>query len=863
MWLSCLKKSIYVCFFVSVQAHAFDKLSVDEHTGLFTVTDKTIPVVTTQYIGWEAGWKWAGAEIRLDNAVKKGVSAPTTYLGEVAELDMCFSSLVSKGKGQISWAYKWDKKTDHPKAIGFGVEFNLQTSSPSFEMPAQAPELLPDNQGWRWQTPDGQNIEVKFSPAVAKIYFEREQKNLIRVLFFSKVEKGSQKTTMIVNYSNNVALASPLATQYGDKDTQNWQRDILSENISPVDLSFLNKQDTPAGKHGFVKAKSDKLVFEDGTPTKFWGGNLMAYALFTTSDIDIKAQAKRIAQLGFNLMRIHHLDSPWVQPNIFKNQADNTQELSPEAFKKLDWWIKCLKDQGVYVWLDLHVGRAMTRKDGIEDFEDLAQGKGNADIKGFNYYNESVQKQMQKFNEAYLNHVNPFTKLAYKADPAVIALLITNENDLTQHFGNSFLPDKGVPKHNAIFNKDVAQFSKASGLSSDKVSQTWEMGESKVYLSDAEHRFNHKMLTHLRGLGAKSMVATTNSWGYMGLFGLPSLTDGDLIDSHSYGVAEEFNFNPHYNPSYLAWIGAAQVTGKPLSVTEWNIEGFPATDRFTAPIYTASIANLQGWDAMMLYGYSQLPLSGKNNGSNYSAYNDPAIIGLMPAAALLYRQNHVAAAKQNYELKLSEHDFFHKKQDPTTSKAIRTLLETSRFSVAMPDAPELPWLKGNNPTTSGGIAVTDANKDFISMGQDFVLSDTGELKRNWVKGIQTIDTEKSKVVSGWVGGEKIGLGDVSFNISTKKAVIAVQSLGGKPISKSSDIFITVMARSQPDDSNATFLTEPVAGSIEVKAPKGLRLYPITSLGTKAAPVVAKYQDGKYIIDLSKNRNTHWYKLSGD
>jgi Cellulase (glycosyl hydrolase family 5) len=863
MWPSYLKKICFIYFFVVIQVHGFDKVSVNEPTGLFTVTDKTIPVITAQYIGWEADWKWAGAEIKPDSAARKDAAAPLSYLGDVAVLDMSFTSLVSMEKAQISWVYNWDKKVDHPNALGFGVEFNLQTDSATFESPAQAPELLPDNQGWRWQTPDGQKIEVKFSPAVAKIYFEREQKNLIRVLFFSRIEKGNQQTTMTVSYSKNVALAGSLAAQYGGENPQNWRRDILSEKSSPVDLSFLNKNDLPAGKHGFVKAQADKLAFEDGTPTKFWGGNLMAYALFTTSDIDIKAQAKRIAQLGFNLMRIHHLDSPWVQPNIFKNQADNTQELSPEAFKKLDWWVKCLKDQGVYVWLDLHVGRAMTKKDGIEDFEDLAQGKGNADIKGFNYYNESVQKQMQKFNEAYLNHVNPFTKLAYKADPAVIALLITNENDLTQHFGNSFLPDKGVPKHNAIFNQDVAQFSKASGMSNDKASRTWEMGESKVYLSDVEHRFNQKMLTHLRGLGAKSMVATTNSWGYMGLLGLPSLTDGDLIDAHSYGRAEEFNYNPRYNPGFLTWIGAAQVTGKPLSVTEWNIEPFPVADRFTSPIYTASIANLQGWDALMLYGYSQDKLEGKINGSNYSSFNDPAIMGLMPAAALLYRQNHVAPAKQNYELKLSKEDFFFKKQDPTTSKTIRTLLETSKLSIAMPDTPELTWLKGNNPKTDGGIVVTDANKDFIPADQDFVLSDTGELKRNWVKGIHTINTEKSQVISGWVGGENIKLGDVTFNIDTKKAVVAVQSLEDNPISKSKDIFITAMARSQPDNSNATFLSEPVVGTIEIKSPKGLRLYPITPVGAKASPVATKYQEGKYIVDLTINQNTHWYKLSGD
>ena len=30
-------------------------------------------------------------------------------------------------------------------------------------------------------------------------------------------------------------------------------------------------------------------------------------------------------------------------------------------------------------------------------------------------------------------------------------MLLTNENDVTHHFGNALLPDKNVPKHNALY----------------------------------------------------------------------------------------------------------------------------------------------------------------------------------------------------------------------------------------------------------------------------------------------------------------------------------------------------------------------------------------------------------------------------
>jgi Cellulase (glycosyl hydrolase family 5) len=873
---SFIKVIFSISLLTSAWSYGFDDVTLDDKSALFTVSDKSLPIITAKYIGWGANWTWAGAKIKPDNPLGNNKSVGAAYIGSIPKLDIDFFSKARLNKNQIIWTYDWNKKISHPDAVGFGIEFNLQLESPSFESKSQEPELLSGNQGWRWQAPGGQSIEVKFSPALAKLYFEHKQKNKIRAMFFASVKDGTEQSTMTVTMTGkNFRVSELVSLNLDEVDARKWHKDILSDGVSPVDFSFLNAKDLPAGKHGFVKAQADQLVFSDGTPTKFWGVNLMASAVFGTAEDEIKVHAKRIAQLGFNLIRFHHHDSRWVSPNIFRNQADNTQEYSEESFKKLDFWIKCLKDEGVYVWLDLHVGREFTKNDGIDNLDEMAKGKVKkgknkgedkdwAEVKGFNYYNESIQKQMQKFNEAYLNHINSFTGLAYKDDPAVIALLISNENDLTQHFGNALLPNKGVPVHNAIFTNDAKKFSDISGLSNKKVWRAWEMGEPKIYLSDVEHRFNQKMIAHLRGLGARSMIATTNSWGKMGLFGLASLTDGNLIDAHSYGHSEEFNFNPRYNPGFLTWIGAAQVTGKPLSVTEWNIVPFPAADRFTAPIFTAAIANLQSWDAMMLYGYSQAKLGNIKNGSNFSSFNDPAIMGLMPAAALLYRQNHVSAAKQNYELKLSGEDFFYKKQDPTTSKTIRTLLETSRFSVTVPEVKELPWLKANIKPANNATVVSDANKDFIPQGQEFVQSDTGELKRDWSKGIHTINTPKSQIASGWIGGETLSLQGAEFKIKTKKAVVAVQSTDNKPIKDSKSIFITVMARSMPETGNKLpFLSEPVIGEIVVSAPSGLKLFPINRLGERERPLNVSYAKGKYTVKLDEKNEAHWFMLSAN
>src|SRR5262249_51897618 len=124
----------------------------------------------------------------------------------------------------------------------------------------------------------------------------------------------------------------------------------------------------------------DRLIFEDGTPARFWGTNLTAYALFGMNSYeDVRLQARRLSQLSFNLVRFHHHDSSWVNPNIFGNgNRHDTKSLSEAMLQKLDWWIKCLKDEGIYVWLDLEVQRRLKLVDGIINFDEMSRGKSKS-----------------------------------------------------------------------------------------------------------------------------------------------------------------------------------------------------------------------------------------------------------------------------------------------------------------------------------------------------------------------------------------------------------------------------------------------------------------------------------------------------
>ena len=845
---------ILLTVFLPFNLWAQCEISVDEKSGLFTIRSQSLDLVSTSFAFWGKKWKWAGTKTNIKINGSNNYNLET----KVPLLDLAMKAeITAKAENQMSWQYELNSTTHKNGVIGGGITFKINDKS--FDHTADV-KLLANKKGWvlNNHTECGP-IKVQFDKPVKHIYFERGNRHEIRAWFYTNnIKPETNYIRMTVTLPAHGKIAPTLSEKLGQGPDKNWHKDIIHWAYSPVDLSFLNKPEIPAGKHGFMKTKGENLIFEDGTKAKFWGINITAYTLFKTSPSEIKRHARRLSKLGFNLVRIHHHDSKWVSPNIFGNKAKDTLTLDRNSLKILDLWIKTLKEEGIYIWLDLQVGRAFTEHDDIQNFAEIAKGKPSTPAWGFNYINPDIQQRMMEFNEAYLNHINAYTSLAYKDDPAIISVLLTNENDLTHHFGNALLPNNNVPNSNKVYMAKSAMFALEHNLPVNKTWRSWEHGPSKIFLNNLEHQFNQKMIRHLRDLELKIPIATTNSWGAMPLSGLPALTDGNIIDTHSYGRPDIFKSNPRYKNTFLDWIGAAQVNGKPLASTEWNISPFPAFDRYAAPLFMAGTARLQGWDALMQYGYSQAPLNSAGNPSNWHAFNDPASLALMPAAALIYRQGHVAEAQKTYALSLSKKDFFYNHLSPQNSATIRTLLEQSKLVINLPKTKELKWLNPDK-LSLGTINVTDHDRDFIPKGQNFVQSDTGELTRNWNEGIYTIDTEKSQIVTGWIGGKEIKLQNIDVAMENKNAAVAVQSLDGKSISNSKEILISLAAQSVTSKGKLPFLSEPMKGVLKISAQQGLSLYGLNSYG-KESKIETFYQSGQYLIKLAEVNDAYWMVL---
>ena len=828
---------------------------------------KTGIVVDSTYVGWEkkAGkWKWDNSNVQevISNDSKKKFQLDFRAQGVKSIVE------IGNNKTSIKYTYHLQFNKSLRDTVGSGIEFNLDLLPQIRNYGAKEPVLLPNNTGWVWEFELGKVVEVVFSPEVAQVYFERGNKSKIRAMFFSgKITKGRSIITMKVNLPDRTSITS-FNDINSEKKHSSWFKQSLNPVKSFIDLSYLNEK--PAGNHGFVKTVDDGFQFNDGSPARFFGANIQASSLFIKNKHLIKQHAKRIANLGFNLVRLHHHDSFWVNPSLI-SKGSTTQEINTNSLDSYFWWVKCLRDEGIYVWVDLQVQRPWREGDRIPGWDtDLAPEakKGEHVAKGFVYLNKRMLELTKKFNEEFLTRINPYTQLALNDDPAVMGIMITNENDLTHHFGNRFLPTRNHPHHQFLFDKEVESFANKFTLPANKVRQTWKPGASKYLLNDIEARFNKDMIKHLRDLGVKVPIATTSLWGGESLYSLPALTTGDMVDVHGYADNGQFNKsqlqrNPQYEPNFMHWIGQGHVANKPFTITEYNAEiGSDLDNAYVPAISVASMAAFQGWDAIMLFGYSN-GLT-KERATPYSSSMHPAILGVMPAMALLYREGHVTPAKNTVILAPANDELFTKNLSPKTSVAIRTTLEQHRMVVAMPKTKILPWLQPSK-IDKDAIIINDLNKNMLRENQDFIISDTGELKRDWRKSIMTINTPKSQLVMGRIGGRLIELNDVKLKSKTPEAAIIFTSLDKKSIRASKRILVSAVAKVAKVKNRwkSSYISEPVKAEITFTSiHKGLRLVSLRSDGQEGrSSPLKKNKKGEYSFILSEKDKTHWYLIS--
>lgn len=200
---------------------------------------------------------------------------------------------------------------------------------------------------------------------------------------------------------------------------------VVSYEAPDNATSMAHLLNAPAGKSGFVRAdKSGNFVTDSGV-IRFNATNITGPANFPTHENAAK-MAKRLARLGINCVRLHFMDTWYTNfmtkptQGILADDTETQRNLDPNQLDKLDYMIAQFRQNGIYVNLNLHVGRTLDKRDGFP-------GSSWAN-KGYGQFVPGMIELQKEYARDLLTHVNKYTGSAYTNEPTIAMIEITNED---------------------------------------------------------------------------------------------------------------------------------------------------------------------------------------------------------------------------------------------------------------------------------------------------------------------------------------------------------------------------------------------------------------------------------------------------
>ena len=659
-------------------------------------------------------------------------------------------------------------------------------------------------------------------------------------------------------------------------------------DMMPVDISFVFADERPAGKRGFVKADGDDLRFEDGTLARFWGVNFNGGACFPEHDYSPKV-ARRLAMAGCNIVRFHQLDAEWDTPNIYSyckgKRVTTTRVLDETSMDRLDYLIYCLKQEGIYCYLDMSTYRHYKEGDDVVEYWTLPDNG-----RPWSITNPRLIELQKEFVGQIWGHYNPYTKLTYAEDPVFVMSEIINECDI-------FLDSAGKQKdhvHATYYENEFRQFFKA-WLEENGKTFDWEncdlyckdpeMIDFKIYISK---KYYDEMYKAMRAAGCKIPITGTNWTKSMG--NVKAHEDMDFTDSHHYyydwkwGNTERVCAHKPITASPVVFPGLARMktAGKPFFISEWDMP-WPNAFRAEGPIYYAAVGALQGWSGFAIHTYAygtrldKMEILGKEQSSPvggvpyregiFSVWNDPAKFGLFYHSALILRRGDVKPADKKVAVRAED-------LNVVGSKAFGTGLEVHRLATTFGE--EVP------ATYDEMVGEKDA---FAPETPGMLKADNGQMYRDLKKQLGVIDTERTKVVYGSLsrGGAAastkkiedsgIQLDGVSISARTDFGVIAMSSLTNEGITTSDNILLSAIGRARNtgaqfdgdkmlDRGQPPITAEVITADIRIKTDKGqkLRVWGVNAEGYYAGKLPSKYEDGVFSFTIGDELNPACYYL---
>ncbi|MBI4977329.1 MAG: cellulase family glycosylhydrolase [Spirochaetes bacterium] len=630
-------------------------------------------------------------------------------------------------------------------------------------------------------------------------------------------------------------------------DTNQWPAFTLPWNDTasgPADVSHLLHR--PAGKYGFVKVNDGHLAFADGKRLRLWGTHFCRAQPFAPKEL-APAIARRLAKFGINIVRMHAIDEHWPMGLFIRNTA-STREFDPEAMDRFDCMVACLKDQGIYVDLNLHVTRPFSAEDGIAHAETVGWGKPE------NYYDPRMIELQKEYARMLLHHHNPYTNVRYADEPAVALIEITNENSLTERWRNGDL-DGGFDGKKSNWGKvNIAYTDMLTRLWNEHLIKrytdrtallnAWEgslhadedpargtvrrltadefaaahrrrFHDEAAFYGTIERNFFGEMKRYIRTeLGSPHLIIgnSDHSYAWSSLAVVAANAELDITDSHFYwqhpdnGAVKNTPMVDEPDRCAIAHLSRGAIEGYPHFCSEVNE---PCPNDFAAeyiPLISA-YGRLQDWDAIIFYDYLPWgqPFTGEDAWRNQKQWywfdiaNNPVKMAQIASGALMFLRGDAAPAVKTIARTMTREWLYETIRTPGDREhpywlkhlAGRAAL-THRIRIGdLAGAANAP-AEGVYPSLSIPMSGTDTPAD--QTVDTKIVSDTGEL--TWSIGPSgghvIIDTPLHQSVIG--RGREYRATHCIVNLAVPFAAVEMISLDGKPIADSDTLLLVIGTR---------------------------------------------------------------------
>ena len=724
-----------------------------------------------------------------------------------------------------------------------------------------------------------------------------------------------RKLYYIMKRGNDSYLSSLADINVSDsvnRDTEGFyvykQPELEKIKDSALDVSFI--LDAPAGKHGFIKRVGDRFILS-GTEEeiKFWGTNLSDKDLFL-SHTDAEKIADRIAQMGFNIVRIHKFDTAYLENVIRINPETNKPELDPEQMDKFCYLLAELKERGIYWDINLYFDRQIYDGDDVEYHDTTAMFPAG-------YWNQSLIDVQNRFAEEVLDYTNPYTGLRIADDPALALVDMVNERtiyvDELEKMGGYYdeLNDKFTEwlknryqDREALKNawEYTPNWWHGTGLQDDE--DPWTDGkpvkvmdvnkegtvlcrgratpercaDTNKFLCEVESNYYTQRKEYLKNsIGVKCPITGGTVFSSNQIETNYALTKTDFISNHAYwgscsGYVTEsgrtFNGLSQLEDSSLGIIGYTskmRIYGMPYTLDEWN-HGNPNARTAEGPFLASAYSRLNNLNFFSFNFNAREYIDGISHNDDYTFVNpynlfqypigvvkNPVAEAVYPTASVMFQRGDVAECETGYYESIKETDIGKAPELKGSSWVTINMLPnwSNALRGLIGKTGNVYDVDGLNSSLVNDERIKTA-ADEAANGDMKFTSLTGELTTDLKNRIFTADTDGTQTACGFIGGSTISLKNINVNVNNSYAAVAITSID----------------RDDADISSAKRLLLTMAGEnknygrvVEEDAEKGKRFSTIKIGGR--APILTEQITGEITLKLDGDYAVYPLTSSGE